>query len=123
MFYLQIPVAYVEVGLHTYDIYNGTQKRKSGTADAPDVPCDSLRYGGGTFFGKTVLVMRGTKEGPEGIAAGTLKLTGTDEEIIYQNFKNLLENQNAYDAMALANNPYGDGKACKRIADILVNSI
>lgn len=70
-------------------------------------------------FGKPVLVMRDTTERPEGVAAGTLRLVGTDEETIYQNFKELLENQEAYDAMAHACNPYGDGHACKRIADIL----
>ena len=70
-------------------------------------------------LGKPVLVMRDTTERPEGIAAGTLKLVGTDEEVIYNNFKLLLENKEAYDAMAKASNPYGDGFACKRIADIL----
>lgn len=70
-------------------------------------------------LGKPVLVMRDTTERPEGIKAGTLKLVGTDEEIIYNNFKMLLENKDAYDAMAQASNPYGDGFACKRIADIL----
>lgn len=70
-------------------------------------------------LGKPVLVMRDTTERPEGIAAGTLKLVGTDENVIYENFKLLLENQDAYDAMAHASNPYGDGFACKRIADIL----
>lgn len=70
-------------------------------------------------LGKPVLVMRDTTERPEGIAAGTLKLVGTDEEVIYQNFKELLENREAYDKMAHAANPYGDGNACKRIADIL----
>ena len=58
-------------------------------------------------------------ERPEGIEAGTLKLVGTGEETIYNNFKELLENQDVYNAMAKANNPYGDGKACIRIADIL----
>ena len=70
-------------------------------------------------LGKPVLVMRDTTERPEGIAAGTLKLVGTDEEIIYQNFRELLENKEEYDKMAHAANPYGDGYACKRIADIL----
>ena len=70
-------------------------------------------------LGKPVLVMRDTTERPEGIAAGTLKLVGTDEEVIYRTFKQLLEDQAAYDAMAQASNPYGDGFACKRIADIL----
>ncbi len=70
-------------------------------------------------LGKPVLVMRDTTERPEGIAAGTLRLVGTEEEVIYQNFKELLEQKDAYDAMAHASNPYGDGFACKRIADIL----
>lgn len=70
-------------------------------------------------LGKPVLVMRDTTERPEGIAAGTLKLVGTDEETIYANFKELLENKEAYDKMSQASNPYGDGFACKRIADIL----
>lgn len=70
-------------------------------------------------LGKPVLVMRDTTERPEGIKAGTLKLVGTNEDIIYKNFKELLENKEAYDAMSHASNPYGDGFACKRIADIL----
>ena len=70
-------------------------------------------------LGKPVLVMRDTTERPEGINAGTLKLVGTDEEVIYQNFKQLLEDEEAYRAMSTASNPYGDGFACKRIADIL----
>lgn len=70
-------------------------------------------------LGVPVLVMRDTTERPEGIAAGTLKLVGTDEEVIYQHFTQLLDNQEAYQQMAHAANPYGDGFACKRIADIL----
>ena len=70
-------------------------------------------------LGKPVLVMRDTTERPEGIAAGTLKLVGTDEQMIYNNFKLLLENKEAYNSMTQASNPYGDGFACKRIADIL----
>lgn len=70
-------------------------------------------------LGKPVLVMRDTTERPEGIAAGTLKLVGTNEETIYRNFKELLESEQAYHAMAHAANPYGDGFACKRIADVL----
>lgn len=70
-------------------------------------------------LGKPVLVMRDTTERPEGIAAGTLKLVGTDEETIYAEFKTLLESREAYQTMAHAANPYGDGFACKRIADIL----
>ena len=71
-------------------------------------------------LGKPVLVMRDTTERPEGIDAGTLKLVGTDEQVIYDNFKLLLENKEAYGVMSRASNPYGDGFACKRIADILV---
>ncbi len=70
-------------------------------------------------LGKPVLVMRDTTERPEGIKAGTLKLVGTDEQVIYESFKLLLENKDAYDAMSRASNPYGDGFACKRIADVL----
>lgn len=70
-------------------------------------------------LGKPVLVMRDTTERPEGVAAGTLKLVGTDEQVIYENFKLLLQDKTAYDAMAHAANPYGDGQACRRIADIL----
>lgn len=70
-------------------------------------------------LGKPVLVMRDTTERPEGIKAGTLKLVGTDEEVIYENFKQLLESIEEYDQMSHASNPYGDGFASKRIADIL----
>lgn len=74
-------------------------------------------------LGKPVLVMRDTTERPEGIAAGTLKLVGTEEETIYQNFKSLLENKDEYEKMSKASNPYGDGFACKRIADILEETL
>nr|WP_305888162.1 UDP-N-acetylglucosamine 2-epimerase (non-hydrolyzing) [Turicibacter bilis] len=70
-------------------------------------------------LGKPVLVMRDTTERPEGVAAGTLKLVGTDEEVIYENFKLLLNNEEEYKKMSQASNPYGDGHACERIADIL----
>lgn len=73
-------------------------------------------------LGKPVLVMRDTTERPEGIAAGTLKLVGTDEEVIYSEFSRLLSDEEAYKAMSQASNPYGDGFACKRIADILVEA-
>jgi len=68
---------------------------------------------------KPVLVMRDTTERPEGVEAGTLKLVGTDEENIYRHFNTLLKDAAAYHHMATASNPYGDGRACKRIADIL----
>lgn len=70
-------------------------------------------------LGKPVLVMRDTTERPEGIDAGTLKLVGTEEESIYQSFKLLLEDEEEYKKMSNASNPYGDGFASKRIADIL----
>jgi UDP-N-acetylglucosamine 2-epimerase (non-hydrolysing) len=70
-------------------------------------------------LGKPVLVMRDTTERPEGIAAGTLKLVGTNEETIYKEFRTLLDNKEEYEKMSKASNPYGDGFACKRIADIL----
>lgn len=72
-------------------------------------------------LGKPVLVMRDTTERPEGIAAGTLKLVGTNENVIYETFKLLLEDENEYKKMSQASNPYGDGFASKRIADILCN--
>ena len=74
-------------------------------------------------LGKPVLVMRDTTERPEGLKAGTLKLVGTDEDVIYSNFKELLENEEAYNSMSNASNPYGDGLASKRIADILERSL
>ena len=70
-------------------------------------------------LGKPVLVMRDTTERPEGIQAGTLKLVGTDEGTIYREFTRLLDDRQAYERMAHAENPYGDGHACERIADIL----
>ena len=70
-------------------------------------------------LGKPVLVMRDTTERPEGIDAGTLRLVGTDERTIYDEFTRLLENPAAYETMSRASNPYGDGHACERIADIL----
>ena len=73
-------------------------------------------------LGKPVLVMRDTTERPEGIEAGTLKLVGTEEDIIYRHFKELLENAEEYGRMSNASNPYGDGFASKRIADLLENA-
>lgn len=70
-------------------------------------------------YGVPVLVMRDTTERPEGVDAGTLKLVGTDEEAIYKNFTQLLEDKDAYERMSKACNPYGDGHACERIADVL----
>ena len=70
-------------------------------------------------LGKPVLVMRDTTERPEGIKAGTLKLVGTTEATIYGEFKKLLDDNSSYKSMAYATNPYGDGHACERIADII----
>lgn len=72
-------------------------------------------------LGKPVLVMRDTTERPEGIKAGTLKLVGTEEKDIYENFSKLLNDKNSYNAMSRASNPYGDGYASERIADIIEN--
>lgn len=71
-------------------------------------------------LGKPVLVLRDTTERPEGIKAGTLCLVGTKEEAIYQSIRNLLHDKAAYNKMCQASNPYGDGFASKRIADILL---
>ena len=70
-------------------------------------------------YGKPVLVMRDTTERPEGVEAGTLKLVGTQEETIYEWFTKLLDDEAEYEKMAHAANPYGDGHACERIADVL----
>lgn len=74
-------------------------------------------------LGKPVLVMRDTTERPEGINAGTLKLVGTNEETIYKSFSELLSDRSIYDKMSHASNPYGDGHAASRIADILEGKI
>ena len=74
-------------------------------------------------LGKPVLVMRHVTERPEGIEAGTLRLVGTEEETIYREFTRLLTDKTAYEAMAHAANPYGDGHASERIADILAKAV
>ena len=74
-------------------------------------------------MGKPVLVMRDTTERPEGITAGTLRLVGTDEETIYNEFNRLLSDSEEYKAMSQASNPYGDVPACKQIADILEQAL
>ena len=71
------------------------------------------------YLGKPVLVMRNTTERPEGLKAGGLMLVGTEQESIYKSAKLLLENKNVYEKMARAENPYGDGSASEKIADIL----
>ncbi len=74
-------------------------------------------------LGKPVLVMRDTTERPEGVEAGTLKLVGTSEEVIYEEFKKLLMNKEVYEQMSQANNPYGDGFASKYIVDALEQAL
>ena len=71
-------------------------------------------------IGKPGSVQRDTSESPGGIKAGTLKLTGTDEEVIYNETKKLLSDKEAYNAMSHASNPYGDGHASERIADAII---
>lgn len=71
------------------------------------------------YLGKPVLVMRDTTERPEGIEAGTLRLTGTNEDRIYEEFKKLITDQEAYNLMARSVNPYGDGHASQRIVEAL----
>ena len=70
-------------------------------------------------LGKPVLVLRRETERPEAVAAGTVKLAGTDEEEIYALGAQLVTDKSVYDAMAHAVNPYGDGRACERIADAI----
>lgn len=72
-------------------------------------------------LGKPVLVLRDVTERPEGVSAGTLRIVGTDEKSVYLACKNLLCNDAEYAEMSSAENPYGDGKASKRIADILLS--
>ena len=74
-------------------------------------------------LGKPVLVMRDTTERPEGVAAGTLKLVGTSEDVIYREFSRLLSDEREYAAMSHASNPYGDGHASERIADVLFEKV
>lgn len=70
-------------------------------------------------LGKPVLVMRDTTERPEAVDAGTVKLVGTSVETIVTELTSLLSNEEEYKAMSFAHNPYGDGKACYKIIDIL----
>lgn len=71
-------------------------------------------------LGKPVLVMRDTTERPDGVAAGTLKLVGAEEDVIYREFSRLLSDEEGYAVMSRALNPYGDGHASERIADVLM---
>ena len=69
------------------------------------------------------MVMRDTTERPEGVEAGTLKLVGTDREVIHREFSRLLNDRVAYEVMSRASNPYGDGTACRQIAEILKKNL
>lgn len=71
-------------------------------------------------MGKPVLVLRDTTERPEGIAAGTLKLVGTDADVIYKETMRLLTDKEEYERMSRASNPYGDGHASERIVDAII---
>ena len=74
-------------------------------------------------LGKPVLVLRENTERPEGVAAGTLKLVGVERQSVYRGVKELLDNQEIYNKMSMANNPYGDGKASKYIVDALLKVV
>ena len=70
-------------------------------------------------LGKPVLVMRDTTERPEALEAGTVKLVGTNSQIIIEEAQKLLDDENEYNTMSKAHNPYGDGKACERIVKFI----
>ena len=72
-------------------------------------------------LGKPVLVIRDTTERPEAVKSGTVKLVGTNTKKIVSNLNNLLTDSEAYNAMSFAHNPYGDGEACKKIIEVLLN--
>jgi len=74
-------------------------------------------------LGKPVLVMRETTERPEGVEAGTAKLVGTDPAAIVTEISTLLDDREAYEAMARAHNPFGDGRSSARIVELLANEI
>lgn len=99
--------------LDVYDFHNFASRAHLILTDSGGVQEEA------PSLGVPVLVLRDTTERPEGIEAGTLKLAGTEEETIYSMAKELLTNQEAYEAMAKAANPYGDGNASKRIAEAI----
>ena len=99
--------------IEVFDCYNFESRSYLILTDSGGIQEEAPAYG------VPVLVMRDTTERPEGVEAGTLKLVGTDEEVIYNEFSKLINDKNEYAKMAKAVNPYGDGNACKRIADIL----
>lgn len=102
--------------LDIFDFHNFAQRSTLILTDSGGVQEEA------PSLGVPVLVLRDTTERPEGIKAGTLKLVGTKKETVYQEVKRLLEDQGAYQAMAQAANPYGDGQASKRIVTILAQT-
>lgn len=102
--------------LDIFDFHNFAQRSTLILTDSGGVQEEA------PSLGVPVLVLRDTTERPEGIKAGTLKLVGTRKETVYQEVKRLLEDQGAYQAMAQAANPYGDGQASKRIVTILAQT-
>lgn len=102
--------------LDIFDFHNFAQRSTLILSDSGGVQEEA------PSLGVPVLVLRDTTERPEGIKAGTLKLVGTRKETVYQEVKRLLEDQGAYQAMAQAANPYGDGQASKRIVTILAQT-
>ena len=99
--------------IRTFDLHNFEAKFYLILTDSGDIQEEAPAYG------VPVLVMRDTTERPEGVDARTLKLVGMNEEVIYNEFTKLLDNKEEYTKMANGVNPYGDGHACERIADIL----
>lgn len=100
--------------LEVFDFHNFIKKSYMILSDSGGIQEEA------PSLGKPVLVLRNTTERPEGIDAGTLKLVGTDEEIIYQETLSLLNNKEAYNKMSKASNPYGDGHASERIANAII---
>lgn len=103
--------------LNLFDFHNFAQRCDLILTDSGGVQEEA------PSLGIPVLVLRETTERPEGIKAGTLKLVGTDRETVYQETLKLLEDKQAYQKMAQAVNPYGDGQASERIADILAQNL
>ena len=100
--------------LEVFDFYNFQNKSYIILTDSGGIQEEA------PSLGKPVLVLRDTTERPEGIKAGTLKLVGTDEEVIYEETKKLLTYIDEYEKMSKASNPYGDGHASERIVDAIV---
>lgn len=101
--------------LEVYDFHNFMNKSFLILTDSGGIQEEA------PSLGKPVLVLRDTTERPEGIEAGTLRLVGTNEETIYENIRELLDNKDSYLKMSQASNPYGDGFASKYIVDSIIN--